>query len=96
MRRASTAEGTVGIFIRTRAWIYGTTNSWSLSPRGHEPSAECEVLLEIRGDEKQGYHLTMNPTGFFTADSWHATQQEALRTATELFGVAPEKWRNDP
>jgi len=83
----------MAISIRTTARIYGYQNSWSLARRGQEPATECELLLEIRGDEKDGYLLIMSPAGFFTADTWHRTKQEALRTATELFGVDAEKWR---
>ena len=75
--------------------IWGTTNSWSLDPhRGrNEPHQECQVRLEIQGDDESGYHLVMTPTGFFTADSWHATKDEVLKAAETLFGVGRDEWK---
>ena len=82
------------LVTRTKARIYGTTNSWSLSPlEGHSAEGrECELELAIEGDDKQGYHLIMSPTGFFTADYWYATQDEAVSSASELFGVSSKHW----
>ncbi len=76
------------------ARIHGTTNSWSLSPhRGREePTRECAVSLEIRGDERNGYHLIMCPAGFFTADSFYKTMHEALAAAEQLLGLQREDW----
>ena len=78
----------------TRARVWGTKNAWSLSPfrTADEPNQECDVELEIQGDDRDGYHLVMSPHGFFTADSWHQTKQDALDTASELFGVLPDAW----
>jgi hypothetical protein len=79
----------------TTARVYGTTNSWSLTPhRGYASEGrDCEVDLEIQGNEEQGYHLVMSPAGFFTADSWYKSQDDALAAALELFGVTREEWR---
>ncbi len=79
---------------QTRATIFGTHNSWSLSwRRGFEKAGtECAVRLEIQGDDKNGYHLVKSPEGFFTADDWHATLTEAQRSARELFGVGLDQW----
>jgi hypothetical protein len=74
--------------------ICGTTNAW----KGAAPSdpvaatRDREVMLEIQGDSKHGYHLIMSPEGCFTADSWHETIGEAKDTAQELFGIHPEAW----
>jgi hypothetical protein len=53
------------------------------------------VLLEIQGDEKNGYHLVKAPDGFLAADSWHRTIGEAQQSARELFGVEPDQWSED-
>jgi hypothetical protein len=50
------------------------------------------VKLEIQGDSKDGYHLVMTPDGFFTADTWHATVDEAMAEAESLFGLSRERW----
>lgn len=77
----------------TKCRVFGTRDSWSLAPhRGFAEGRECEVDLEIEGDEKNGYHLVMSPAGFFTADAWYESKDEALTAASELFGVAPGKW----
>ena len=34
----------------------------------------------------------MSPNGFFTADSWHPTKQDAIDAASEIFGVAHTAW----
>jgi hypothetical protein len=83
----------MALSVRTRAWIHGTRNAWSLGPRGDEPGTECEVALEIQGDEREGFHLIMSPAGFFTADNWYRTSEEALRGASELFDVNAEEWK---
>ena len=83
------------IVAKVTADIFGSKNNWGLGPgdRGSAAMAtRCEVLLEIQGTKKHGYHLVMAPGGFFTADSWFKTKQEALENAEELFGVAAESW----
>ena len=74
--------------------IWGTGNAWNLEPGPDrsEPVTECEVLLEIEGDDKTGYHLVISPEGFFTADYWYASRKEAMQSATKLFGVAESEW----
>jgi hypothetical protein len=76
--------------------IFGSRHSWSLAPqvRGEPEGVRRTVRLEIQGDERAGYHLVQSPDGFFTADSWHATLVEAQQSATELFGVGPDVWRD--
>ncbi len=87
------------IVATVRAQIFGSKNGWSLGAEaaGGRPvvATECDVLLEIQGTKKHGYHLVMAPQGFFTADHWFETQQEALENAQELFGVAPESWTSN-
>lgn len=85
------------IVTKVNAHIFGSKNGWSLGPadaaEGHAAIAtECEVLLEIQGTRRNGYNLVMAPTGFFTADSWFKTKQEALESAEELFGVRADEW----
>lgn len=74
--------------------IWGTVNAWSLASESNasEPSTECETCLEIQGDDKNGYHLVMSPEGFFTADYWFKTKEEAIESAEELFGVTAREW----
>ncbi|MCH9656024.1 MAG: hypothetical protein K0U86_18955 [Planctomycetes bacterium] len=82
------------ITAKTRARIYGTSQAWRLSFQADQTEVfkECEVSLEIQGDRRNGYHLVMSPSGFFTADSWHETRQDALEKANELFGIKFEEW----
>jgi hypothetical protein len=49
--------------------------------------------LEIVGDNKNGYNLVMSPAGFFTADHWYESKDDALAAASELFGLARESWK---
>jgi hypothetical protein len=76
------------------ALICGTSNAWKVAEPSDPPATTQErvVLLEIRGDEKNGYHLVMSPKGCFIADSWHATIEDALDTAHRLFDVRPDEW----
>lgn len=82
------------IFARTRARIYPASNGWTLAPKAGAAtqSVECEVELEIQGDDAAGYHLVMSPAGFLEADTWHRSRAEALLTAHELFGVVEAQW----
>ncbi|MDG2381931.1 MAG: hypothetical protein P8N76_09670 [Pirellulaceae bacterium] len=79
----------------TRIRVWGRKNAWSSSPdsgyRG--PGSECDIKLEIEGDDKNGYHLIMSPDGFFTADTWIQTLEEAIRDGEERFGIAPQDWK---
>jgi len=74
--------------------VWGTSNAWSLepSPQKIEPCTECVTELEIQGDDKNGYNLVMTPEGFFTADYWYMSLQEAMESAEELFGVSTAEW----
>jgi hypothetical protein len=84
----------VTLTASTRALIFGTANSWSLAQQpGHSREGrDCAVKLEIQGDGKNGYHLVMAPEGFFTADSWHQSLDEAFASAHELFDVSAHQW----
>jgi hypothetical protein len=88
------------IVAKVSARIVGSRNDWSLGTDGFDGRAvkttECEVLLEIQGTKRNGYNLVMAPKGFFTADSWFKTKQEALESAEELFGVAADGWTLNP
>ena len=80
--------------VRTKALISGTFNAWKVA-EPTDPVAtikEREVLLKIQGDTKNGFHLVMGPEGCFTADTWHATVEEAKDTALRLFDVHPKAW----
>ena len=78
--------------------VYGYPNAWSLSPPrpGCKPPARCQLYLRIQGDDKNGYHLIMRPEGFFEADTWYATYEEATEGAKEIFAVSPDTWTNIP
>ena len=82
------------LIASTRARVFGTANSWSLTPqRGYSSEGrDCAVKLEIQGDVKSGYHLVIAPEGFFTADSWHQSLDEAFASAHELFEVTARQW----
>jgi hypothetical protein len=53
---------------------------------------ECVVRLEIQGNDAHGYNLIMSPAGFFSADYWYETFEDALASAEELFGVGRRDW----
>lgn len=53
----------------------------------------CNIRLEIEGDAINGYHLVKSPEGFFTADNWYQTLDEALASALAVFGVAARDWK---
>lgn len=53
----------------------------------------CNIRLEIEGDAINGYHLVKSPEGFFTADNWYQTFDEALASALAVFGVAARDWK---
>jgi hypothetical protein len=74
--------------------IWGTSNAWCLKPETGKktPSTVSLTELEIQGDEKNGYNLVMSPEGFFTADNWYKSLQEAKKSAEELFGVTDKEW----
>lgn len=85
------------IIAETVSKIVGTRNAWHLDEdqrrEDHRrPVTECKVLLEIKGDEQNGYHLIITPEGFFTADHWYRTQQDAMSNAEELFGIVAKDW----
>ena len=82
------------LFASTKVRIWGSKNAWSLSKDyGYSSSIKCQVELEINGDDKNGYHFIMKPEGFFTADDWHETLQDALDAGRELFGIDLSEWR---
>ena len=86
---------TKAIIANTTSAISGMGNCWKVAEPTDLPSTvqERPVLLEIQGDEKNGYHLVMSPEGCFTADTWHKTRQEAIDVAMSLFGVRDSEWR---
>lgn len=79
---------------RTVARVWGSKNAWSLAaPKGREAtSRECDVEVEIQGDERNGFHLVMRPQGFFTADTHSPTLEDVLSQARELFGLEEGDW----
>ena len=83
------------LHAKTRATIFGKPpEAWSLNPDSYPDTDgfECIVSLSIEGDEKNGYHLNGSPEGFFTADNWYQSLDEAKNTAHEQFGVNSEAW----
>lgn len=78
----------------TEARVWGTRNAWSLEQSGRSGEGQfCRVALEITGDPRAGFHLVVAPDGFFAADTWHETQEQALAEAAEAFGIRPDAWR---
>jgi hypothetical protein len=82
------------LIAHTRARIFGNATSWSLSPQPGYSSegSDCAVQLEIQDDAERGYHLVMAPEGFFTADSWHQSLDEAFASAHQLFDLTAREW----
>ncbi|MCU7797068.1 MAG: hypothetical protein KZQ75_08060 [Candidatus Thiodiazotropha sp. (ex Myrtea spinifera)] len=81
------------LFAKTVKTICGTSNSWCIeSDNKSLPRTSCEIELEIQGSRRNGYHLVMSPEGFFTADYWYQTKDEAIDSALELFGVSEIQW----
>ena len=82
------------INAKTKVSVWGTKNAWSLAPTSETGSLGtlCDVSVEIQGDQRNGYHLVMSPSGFFTADHWYETKTDALDAAKELFGVDHNDW----
>ncbi len=82
------------ISSKTKIRVWGTHDAWSFKPKTNSsnPGILCDVSLEIQGNKQNGYHLVMSPSGFFTADYWYATKQEALIGAEEIFGVSKNEW----
>ena len=80
---------------KTRAMIFGEPpEAWSLNPDSYPETdgIECTVALSIEGDENNGYHLIMSPEGFFTADNWYQSLEEAQKAAHEQFDVNSDAW----
>ena len=79
---------------KTRTQVWGRKNAWSLSaPKERAASSiECEINLEILGNPKGGFHLVMSPDGFFTADSWTETLDEAFHDSSEMFDLDRSDW----
>jgi hypothetical protein len=79
----------------TRATIWGSKTGWSLAPGPSiaDASRTVPVTLSIESDGGGGYLLVQSPEGFFTADEWFHTIDEALSYAGELYGVEPDDWK---
>jgi hypothetical protein len=79
---------------RTRIRVFGNESSWSLTPHSHVSGEgrECAVDLEIVGDPEAGYHLVKCPSGFFAADDWYLTLDEALEAGLREFGIGSKDW----
>lgn len=74
--------------------IRGFANVWKVAESSDPPALVQErmVELEIQGNEAEGYHLIVSPTGCFTADTWHESVEVAKDTAKEAFGVSSDEW----
>jgi hypothetical protein len=78
-------------FAEARVW--GSADCWSLTPgRLAGEGRVCRIRLQIQGDAGSGFHLVVEPMGFFAADSWHTTEAEAIAAARSRFGVGTEAW----
>ena len=77
------------------ARVWGTRNAWSLTPPKGSAGAgvQCNVAVQIESDKRSGgCHLIMAPEGFFTADCFYETIDEAKADALELFGIKASDW----
>lgn len=54
------------------------------------------VNLEIQGTETDGYSFVMSPVGYFTADYWYSTLDEALEAGLALFSIPKDSWLQSP
>lgn len=74
--------------------ICGSGNGWKVAEPSDPPDRvhAREVALEIQGGPAHGYHLVMSPAGCFSADYWYESAAEAMQSAEEIFGVAPDQW----
>lgn len=78
---------------QTTVQICGTKNAWSLeSDDSNAPRTETLVNLEIQGSTRDGYNLVMLPDGFFTADYWYETIDEAFEAGFKLFSISKGQW----
>ena len=79
-----------------KARISGDYSSWSAAPftSGGSEARECVVVLEIQGSPESGYHLVMAPEGFFEADDWFQSEDEAIEAAFNQFGVRRSEWQS--
>lgn len=77
--------------------ISGRKNAWRILSEDevHEKYYTCKLELEIQGRPKQGYNLVMSPEGFFTADCWYETKQEAFDDAKSMFGISEDQWTKE-
>ena len=60
---------------------------------GCEYVKSVQVSLSITGNKKHGYHLLMAPDGRSAADAHYDSIEDAMETATELFGVTEADWQ---
>jgi hypothetical protein len=83
------------LHAETRATVWGSETGWSLAPSSSiaDASRTVPVSLSIEGDGGGGYLLVQSPDGFFTADEWFHTIDEALDYAQELYGVERDAWK---
>lgn len=73
--------------------VRGRQSAWQASRRDEAADGQLtRTSLEIQGSSKQGFHLVVEPEGFFAADTWHETEQDARSEAEEAFGVLPGDW----
>ncbi len=72
--------------------ITGIENAWGVTPSGDTTGRCVPVELELQSDGTAGYHLVKSPDGYFTADDWFPTLEEAQAAALEDFGVALDSW----
>lgn len=80
------------LLVQTKARITGKENAWGIASSGDATGRCVSVVLEIQGNAKSGYHLVKSPDGYFTADDWFLTLEEAQSAALEDFGVPLDSW----
>lgn len=85
---------TTELQVEVRVTVYGHSGAWSIEPSAYpDATANVRVTLSIQSDGQSGYHFVMSPDGYFTADTYHLTLDEAFEAGRE-FGVEPEAWHS--
>ena len=79
---------------KTQKTVCGYHNAWSFSEpeNSRQSPTECQVHFEIQGDVSNGFLFIMAPDGFFTADAWVETLDEAFELGAEL-GLERDEWQ---
>ncbi|TLU61088.1 hypothetical protein FE810_15560 [Thalassotalea litorea] len=78
----------------TKARIRILKGGWQVAEDDDESKyvKNLAVNLSIVGNEKNGYHLLMEPEGCFVADSHYESIAEAKEDASDSLGVKDSDW----